>query len=668
MIRHRSMQAGWIRPVLWVLLCILLAGRGQASAAPGSMDERLAAAKRLVLGSDKYLYHLKLRRGMTGYGLTVMAGTKISRFNVEIVSVMTDFGPHQDVILAKLSGLGLKKSGIIAGMSGSPCYIRQDGKDKLIGAVAYGWLGQKEPLCGIQPIVQMLAVADLPGVTRPTTQPATQPATDGSASPGRGPAMGRNALIRAVLDPRKLDFSRLVMPPFSARSRIGLAGSATPRLAPLAIPLSISGSGRAVALLGDALVPAGIVPLQAGGLPAAQARAVKTAKLVPGGAIAVSLVTGDANYSAVGTVTDIIGGRLLAFGHSFQAQGQTKLPIGPAYVNTIVSTLMRSFKLASGLKVTGTLDRDERVGIAGQLGVVPAMIPMTVQVKWADLPTPAEHYRQVYSYKVVNHRWLTPLMVALLSEDAVWEWRSPPEEHTVRHWVQIDFKGLGRYEASNVTSGQAMSSAVSDAVRPVVAMLNNPFAKPPEITRIAVRLEIDKGTLAAEINDFKLDGRIYKPGDTVTGKLTVTPFRAKRQHLPVSFKLPADLHDGSYTLTACDYIQAEAAMQRDNPQKFQPRTVKQLFEAVQLAVKYKGNRLYLRLPLKRGGGLTIRHEELPDLPGSKTAILTQAKTLDTDPFTASLVRSVPSRYVLRGSASASFEVQTIPAETLVRQQ
>jgi len=105
-----------------------------------SIDIRLQQAREFVEKSDKYMLHTKLRRGMKGYGLTVITGTKIEKFNVTVLSVLHNFAPSRDIILCKLSGLGLEKSGIIAGMSGSPVYIKEhaDGKYKLIGTVAFG--------------------------------------------------------------------------------------------------------------------------------------------------------------------------------------------------------------------------------------------------------------------------------------------------------------------------------------------------------------------------------------------------------------------------------------------------------------------------------------------------------------------------------------------------
>ena len=76
-----------------------------------------------------------LRRGMKGHGRTVMKGTKVETFQAEILGVLKNTSPGRDLVLARLSGLSLEKTGVIAGMSGSPVYV----EGKLVGAVAYAW-------------------------------------------------------------------------------------------------------------------------------------------------------------------------------------------------------------------------------------------------------------------------------------------------------------------------------------------------------------------------------------------------------------------------------------------------------------------------------------------------------------------------------------------------
>src|SRR5687768_17284556 len=77
----------------------------------------------------------QIRPGMKGVGRTVFEGTEVVDFDVSIIGVLENIGPKQSMILARLEGGPLEKTGVIAGMSGSPVFI--DGK--LIGAVAYGF-------------------------------------------------------------------------------------------------------------------------------------------------------------------------------------------------------------------------------------------------------------------------------------------------------------------------------------------------------------------------------------------------------------------------------------------------------------------------------------------------------------------------------------------------
>src|SRR3954466_5376773 len=101
----------------------------------------------------------ELRPGMVGIGRTVFEGDKLEEFKVTILGVLRNsIGPRRDLILARLEGGPLAKTGVIAGMSGSPVYI--DGR--LVGAVSYS-LGQfaTEPLAGITPIAEMLEAANL---------------------------------------------------------------------------------------------------------------------------------------------------------------------------------------------------------------------------------------------------------------------------------------------------------------------------------------------------------------------------------------------------------------------------------------------------------------------------------------------------------------------------
>src|SRR3954470_13942620 len=68
----------------------------------------------------------EVKAGMKGYGLSVFSGTKIERFDVEVVSILRNFNPKTDVVLIKCRGQNLELTGAVAGMSGSPIFLKDE--------------------------------------------------------------------------------------------------------------------------------------------------------------------------------------------------------------------------------------------------------------------------------------------------------------------------------------------------------------------------------------------------------------------------------------------------------------------------------------------------------------------------------------------------------------
>src|SRR5580704_13050556 len=154
------------------------------------------------------LFPLKdIRPGMHGIGRTVFSGNRIEEFQVEILGVLENTGPHESIILGKLSGGPLAETGVMQGMSGSPVYI--DGK--LVGAVALAYAFAKEPIAGIRPIEDMI---------RPV-------ATHAAISQPRAPvALGPNELLRGF-----------------PKASLAMGGAA--QMIDIATPLSFGGFTRA---------------------------------------------------------------------------------------------------------------------------------------------------------------------------------------------------------------------------------------------------------------------------------------------------------------------------------------------------------------------------------------------------------------------------------------
>ena len=652
------------RNMLVLSVIVSLVGTAAAAAAPAThgpdADTALAAAKAFVEKSDRYLHHDRLRRGMKGYGLTVLAGTKPVKFNVEIVSVMDAWGPGQSAILITMSGQGLEKTGVISGMSGSPVFVPdpRDGKPKMIGAVAFGWRAPKTTLCGVQPITQMLAIHGAMSDKIPTDPAGAAGAGAGSG----GAATASRAYLKTMLDPQKSDFSSPAM--LLRASGRSVKASAGGNLVPLATPLMVSGvSARTMAALEKQFRPLGLVPVQAGSVGAADRAKASLAKIEPGGSLAVPLATGDVDMSAVGTVTEVIGNRVLGFGHSFFSSGRLELPMSTAYVHTVVAGLMNSFKMATSVKTTGALYRDTEVAVAGDLRGKARMFPMTVSVTWTDVGR-----TQKYRYEICQHNLMSSSMISAMIRTSSTGWRDMPEFHTVRYSTVVDFGALGTFRSENMSSGSGAMWAASDTSRSVSALLNNPYGPPPTVKGIDVKITVLPGDTMAAIQQFRLDGKVFRPGETLTGHLVVRRFRQRREKLPITFTLPADLPEGTYSLSAVDFFGEITASMGENRHRHTPRNATEMLAAMQRVMDPRSSLVYLRMRMPRGGGLAVGTKELPDLPRSRAWIIADARKLYTFNFARPIVQTVKTKYVISGSASVSFTVRDRPAETLLREK
>ena len=112
----------------------------------------------IALSTPGFIHVDEIKPGMKGYGLSVFRGTEPERFDVEVIDVLDNFRPDQDLILIRTPHPLLDRARGVAGMSGSPIYL--DGR--LAGAYAYGWSYGTDPVVGVTPIANMLAELERP--------------------------------------------------------------------------------------------------------------------------------------------------------------------------------------------------------------------------------------------------------------------------------------------------------------------------------------------------------------------------------------------------------------------------------------------------------------------------------------------------------------------------
>ena len=103
-------------------------------------------------------------------------------------------------------------------------------------------------------------------------------------------------------------------------------------------------------------------------------------KLVPGGVCGVTLVSGDGNISAMGTITEVVGDTIFAFGHSAYATGTSALPLCGGRVLTYFPSLFRSFNFATPGDIIGKVIFDGSAGIRAVIGDEPPMINCSIKI------------------------------------------------------------------------------------------------------------------------------------------------------------------------------------------------------------------------------------------------------------------------------------------------
>ena len=342
----------------------------------------------------------QVQPGMRGYGMTVFRGSKPERFEVEVLGTLDGMpNPKQSIVIAMLSGPLVDRTGVFAGMSGSPVYI--DGK--LVGAVAYAFPFAKEPIAGITPIKYMIDVFE-------EGQKEEQPRTSQRASFKTLIGQSDSSAIDSV---QSLPSARLGA---QAATNAALTPYVGQTIIPIATPVSFSGVSQNVldTFAGD-LRKMGIQPIAGvgGGSSLGPMVPFNGDTLAGGASVSVQLVRGDFTIDAAGTVTYRDGERIYAFGHPFLSSGATSWPMAESSIVTVVPNLNNSFKLSAAGNLVGSINQDRSTGVYGQLGSKPRMVPVRLTVHTSRNKTEA------YNFEIVSDAFLTPLLTKITMFSAI---------------------------------------------------------------------------------------------------------------------------------------------------------------------------------------------------------------------------------------------------------
>ena len=553
-------------------------------------------------GSSVAFFPLEdLRPGMKGVARSVFNGSSSQEFSVEILGVLPGFtGPRQSTIIAKLSGPGVDKTGVFAGMSGSPVLIN----DRLVGAIAYSFPFSKEPICGITPISQMIDVFE-----------------QGKGKPkGTGEARAVSFKEMASTEWRK----PLPKPAFGPTSLIASVSAGSPlaplmgqQIQPIATPVVFSGIRQeSLSLFAADLTSAGLLPISGVGGAAriTPLEPFDDKTLLPGDSVSVQLSRGDYSIAASGTVTLRDADRIYAFGHPFLSLGSSDMPMTESSVVTVIPNAFNSFKLAVPGRMVGSISQDRATGILGQLGHAARMIPVKL-----NLHTSRDSIEE-FSYEIVSDEFLTPLLLNITVFNSIGTQERAVGEATISISGSINIDGQEPIALQRrFSSANAAMMASGSIATPVAALLSSGFDN-VNIKSIVLDITSSEDRHAATLERISLDRTDVGRGENVEIQAYVRTDSGKQFVERIPVQIPADAPSGQLMIMVGD---GATLQESSSARSFVPRDLGQLVGAIN-RIK-KNDRLYLRL-LRPAPGVVIGSSELPNLPPSMVATLNNDRT------------------------------------------
>lgn len=580
----------------------------------------------------------EIRPGMRGYGLSVFRAEVPERFDVEVIDVLHGFRPNQDLILIRTPHPVLNQAVTVGGMSGSPIYL--DGR--LAGAYAYGWPFGIEPVIGVTPIANMLAEGRRP--TRPDAFPGATPVL----RPPVAHAQRRDAYDGGPVDPLA-----------ALRTQITRMGSFAPstssrrgelRAVPAATPLMLGGfTDEAAELLDRALAPLGLDAAQAGGSGGDHANAAD-AHFVNGGAIGVSLMRGDIDATAIGTVTHVLGQRLVAFGHPMMNAGQVGLPTTTARVLHILRSQNRSFKIAQARTPLGTLIHDRPSAIVIDSSLRAATLPLRIRIH--GVPDAA---KTEWNVEIASNRSLTPVLALAALTNALSATASDRTDVGFRATTRVELEGrpdVVLEDSGVMHNGPIETGAIASIrlFRVLAAAYDNAY-EDARVRRAQVDITLDYGHVLTQIVGASVPSEEVDPGSVVpvtlrlraygqqdtTRRIELTiPQRAAGETVEVAFR-PGDEVD---------------------PDRPSPRSLDDVLTNISNAYPAASVVVSLKISSR---GLRFRGHVVTALPRSALDTLTtSASTGPARPFITYERRVVPADTVLSGSATLRLRVRATP--------
>ena len=537
----------------------------------------------------------QVQPGMKGEVYTIFQGDTIAKVDMEVIGVMHNaLGPKQDIIIVRLLGDEVAKTGVVAGMSGSPVYI--DGK--LAGALSLK-LGTftREAIGGVTPIQNMFDVEK--------SSPAARADGAKSAASSESPVVHPPAAFAARI-------------PFPETFAQQVSAGAGQFLVPIETPLIASGIYPDTIAQFSGQLSAWGMSMVAGGTAAASP---EDAKLQPGDMVGIELIRGDLSLAPGCTVTTVQDGRILACGHPIFGFGDVSMPIARAHVLMTLASELASTKIITTGGTIGTLTGDHVTAIAGHLGAGPPMIPV-------DVSFDSSTGEKKFHFEVIENRQLTPTLVALAIYNGIAGNTAYGEGNTLELKGAIELKDHTPVALDDlyspidlpVPSAFLLATSVEGDFN---AIYSNPY-EPAQVTGVHIAVTSLADRRSATIDGAWVEKREVYPGETVAVKVLLRPYRGEPYVQEIPITIPEQTARGNLELVISD-----AATLNRNIETMAITSEGQLpglEELIKLLNRQRRNdRLYATL-LQQAPTLLVEDKEMPNVPLSAISVFDQRQS------------------------------------------
>jgi hypothetical protein len=374
--------------------------------------------------------------------------------------------------------------------------------------------------------------------------------------------------------------------------------------------------------------------------------------LKPGGPIALSLVEGDMDLSATGTITHIDGDRVYAFGHPFYNLGPTQFPMRKAYVYSVFPSLYQSWKISAAGEAVGTVEQDRNTAIAGRIGATPRMIPVEVNLHTSRGDT------RTFNFRMVDDELFTPVLAFVSLASVLQGQERAFGTATIAVDARLQLAGRPEVRVTDMFADeQPGMQAAALVAAPLAYLMANDF-EPVKIEKLSIDVASQETTQTAAIERVwvERDGPL-RAGTTVPVKVLLRSYRGETSTQTIPLEIPQSAAPGNYVLLVADGPALTAVEQREMRQGFVPRDLDQLIRAIN-ALRHN-HHLYARL-LRSEDGAIVRGEYLQSLPPSALAVLGGA---DQGPGVVPLRTAAvwdfeqPTGYAVRGTRVLNLQIE-----------